>query len=87
MLKSECTPEEWEVFSAKRRQMDASSDEPIKGADKWLAKCWGVKRVGNRLSARPSRYLSGDEELNPEVFVYSSYSSTPNLWSRYDTRS
>jgi hypothetical protein len=87
MLKSECTEAEWEVFSAKRRQMDASSDEPIKGADKLLAKYWGVERTRGRLPARSSRYLTGDEELDVKVSSYTTYSNNPNLWRRYDTRS
>lgn len=40
MLKSECTPEEWAAFAAKRRKKDASSDAPIVGADLLLSRKW-----------------------------------------------
>jgi len=59
MLKSQCTPEEWEVFAAERRRKDASSDAPIKGADVLLSRAWLKLKPHPRAreGAKSSRYL------------------------------
>jgi len=59
MLKSQCTPEEWEVFAAERRRKDASSDAPIKGADVWLSRRWTKLKLHPRAreGVKSSRYL------------------------------
>ena len=59
MLKSQCTPEEWEVFAAERRRKDASSDAPLEGADALLSRCWTKLKPNPRAreGVKSSRYL------------------------------